>query len=128
MNVFITTTQEEYYRKKILKIFVLFFVCIVLVIKHPNKRKTKTHENWKQKERFLNLFRFIEKQKEKMSSDEEERLLKKQIFKNPVEIQKARLERLMKNAEKPVFIPEKKEMKPPRAFQPHEFVRNVMGK
>ncbi|CAF4237684.1 unnamed protein product [Rotaria sp. Silwood2] len=62
-----------------------------------------------------------------MSSDEEERLLKKQIFKNPVEIQKARLDRLMKNVEKPVFIPETKEMKAPRAFQPHEFVRNVMG-
>jgi hypothetical protein len=63
-----------------------------------------------------------------MSSDEDERALKKQIFKNPVEVQKARLERLMKNVEKPVFIPEKKEIKPPRAFQPHEFVRNVMGK
>jgi hypothetical protein len=62
-----------------------------------------------------------------MSSDEEERALKKQIFKNPVEVQKARLERLMKNVEKPVFIPEKKESKLPRAFQPHEFVRNVMG-
>lgn len=75
---------------------------------------------------FHNLFR-LEK-KTKMSSDEEERALKKQIFKNPVEIQKARLERLMNNMEKPVFIPEKKEMKAPRAFQPHEFVRNVMGK
>lgn len=63
-----------------------------------------------------------------MSSDEEERALKKQIFKNPVEVQKARLDRLMKNAEKPVFIPEKKEAKLPRAFQPHEYVRNVMGK
>jgi hypothetical protein len=62
-----------------------------------------------------------------MSSDEDERALKKQIFKNPVEVQKARLERLMKNVEKPVFIPEKKESKLPRAFQPHEFVRNVMG-
>ncbi|CAF0857852.1 unnamed protein product [Rotaria sordida] len=62
-----------------------------------------------------------------MSSDEDERLLKKQIFKNPVEIQKARLDRLMKNVEKPVFIPETKDMKAPRAFQPHEFVRNVMG-
>ncbi len=62
-----------------------------------------------------------------MSSDEEERALRKQIFKNPVEVQKARLERLMKNVEKPVFIPEKKEAKLPRAFQPHEFVRNVMG-
>jgi len=62
-----------------------------------------------------------------MSSDEDERALKKQIFKNPVEVQKARLERLMKNVEKPVFIPEKKEIKAPRAFQPHEFVRNVMG-
>ncbi|CAF0845240.1 unnamed protein product [Rotaria sp. Silwood1] len=62
-----------------------------------------------------------------MSSDEEERLLKKHVFKNPVEVQKARLERLMKNVEKPVFIPETKDMKPPRAFQPHEFVRNVMG-
>lgn len=63
-----------------------------------------------------------------MSSDEEERSLKKQIFKNPIEVQKARLERLMKNVEKPVFIPDKKDIKPPRAFQPHEFVRNVMGK
>lgn len=63
-----------------------------------------------------------------MSSDEEERLLKKQIFKDPVEIQKARLDRLMNNIEKPVFIPDRKEMKQPRAFQPHEFVRNVMGK
>jgi len=63
-----------------------------------------------------------------MSSDEEERALRKQIFKNPVEVQKARLDRLMTNVEKPVFIPEKKEMKLPRAFQPHEFVRNVMGK
>lgn len=63
-----------------------------------------------------------------MSSDEEERALKKYIFKNPVEVQKARLERLMKNVQKPVFIPEKKDAKLPRAFQPHEFVRNVMGK
>ncbi|CAF0958012.1 unnamed protein product [Adineta steineri] len=62
-----------------------------------------------------------------MSSDEEERKLKKTIFKNPVEVQKARLERLMKNVEKPVFIPEKKDSKLPRAFAPHEFVRNVMG-
>ncbi|UJR15972.1 hypothetical protein I4U23_002891 [Adineta vaga] len=62
-----------------------------------------------------------------MSSDEEERKLNKQIFTSPVEVQKARLERLMKNVEKPVFIPQKKEMKLPRAFQPHEFVRNVMG-
>ena len=63
-----------------------------------------------------------------MSSDEEERVFKKVIFKNPVEVQKARLDRLMNNMEKPVFIPVKKEMRPPRAFQPHEFVRNVMGK
>ena len=63
-----------------------------------------------------------------MSSDEEERALRKQIFKNPVEVQKARLDRLMNNVQKPVFIPEKKEAKLPRAFQPHEYVRNVMGK
>jgi hypothetical protein len=63
-----------------------------------------------------------------MSSDEEERALRKQIFKNPVEVQKARLDRLMTNVQKPVFIPEKKETKLPRAFQPHEYVRNVMGK
>lgn len=63
-----------------------------------------------------------------MSSDEEERELRKKIFKNPIEVQKARLDRLMTNVEKPVFIPEKKEAKLPRAFQPHEFVRNVMGK
>ena len=63
-----------------------------------------------------------------MSSDEEERKLKKLIFKNPVEVQKARLDRLMNNPEKTVFIPEKKDPKLPRAFQPHEYVRNVMGK
>lgn len=63
-----------------------------------------------------------------MSSDEEERSLNKQIFKNPVEVQKARLDRLMKNPEKQVFIPERRDLKAPRAFQPHEFVRNVMGK
>lgn len=62
-----------------------------------------------------------------MSSDEEERSLFKNVFKNPVEVQKARLDRLMNNVEKPVFIPERKEIRPPRAFQPHEFVRNVMG-
>jgi hypothetical protein len=62
-----------------------------------------------------------------MSSDEEERILNKKIFKNPVEVQKARLDRLMNNMEKTVFIPERREIRPPRAFQPHEFVRNVMG-
>ncbi|CAF3737733.1 unnamed protein product [Rotaria socialis] len=62
-----------------------------------------------------------------MSSDEEERSLKKQVFKSSVEIQKARLERLMKNVEKPVFIPQTRDMKTPRAFTPHEYVRNVMG-
>ncbi|CAF1162855.1 unnamed protein product [Adineta ricciae] len=62
-----------------------------------------------------------------MSSDEEERKLKKLIFKNPVEVQKARLDRLMNNPEKAVFIPEKRDAKLPRAFQPHEYVRNVMG-
>jgi len=36
--------------------------------------------------------------------------------------------RLMKNPEKQVFIPERRDLKAPRAFQPHEFVRNVMGK
>jgi hypothetical protein len=75
-----------------------------------------------------NLFLIYLDKYKRMSSDEEERALRKQIFKNPVEVQKARLERLMKNVEKPVFIPEKKEAKLPRAFQPHEFVRNVMGK
>ncbi|CAF0769375.1 unnamed protein product [Didymodactylos carnosus] len=33
----------------------------------------------------------------------------------------------MDNVAKPVFIPEKKDLRQPRAFQPHEFVRNVMG-
>jgi hypothetical protein len=100
-------------------------VCIVLIIKHQNKRKEKahTHNNEKQKECLLNLFRL-----KIMSSDEEERTFKKQIFKKPMEVQKARVDRLMNNVAKPVFIPEKKEMKEPRAFKPHEFVRNVMGK
>ena len=62
-----------------------------------------------------------------MSSDEDTRVPNKKIFKNPVEVQKARLDRLMDNIQKPVFIPEKKDIRPPRAFQPHEFVRNVMG-
>jgi hypothetical protein len=62
-----------------------------------------------------------------MSSDEDTRVANKKIFKNPVEVQKARLDRLMDNIQKPVFIPEKKDIRAPRAFQPHEFVRNVMG-
>lgn len=63
-----------------------------------------------------------------MSSDEEERSLFKKVYKDPIEIQKARLDRLMNNVEKPVFIPQRRDPRAPRAFQPHEYVRNVMGK
>ncbi|CAF1628241.1 unnamed protein product, partial [Didymodactylos carnosus] len=62
-----------------------------------------------------------------MSSDEEDRRRSKVILKTATEIQRARLDRLMDNVAKPVFIPEKKDLRQPRAFQPHEFVRNVMG-
>ncbi|CAG0886286.1 unnamed protein product [Darwinula stevensoni] len=57
------------------------------------------------------------------SGDEDDPKIK--IAKTPAELQRLRLERLMKNPQKPVFIPEpRKEKKFP---EPPEFVRNVMG-
>ncbi|KAI0979093.1 hypothetical protein GJ496_008384 [Pomphorhynchus laevis] len=43
------------------------------------------------------------------------------------DIQRIRIERLMSQPEKPAHIPETRQSKMPRAFEPHEFVRNVMG-
>uniref|UniRef100_A0A915IEL8 PRKR-interacting protein 1 n=1 Tax=Romanomermis culicivorax TaxID=13658 RepID=A0A915IEL8_ROMCU len=59
----------------------------------------------------------------RQDEDKTEELIK--IAKTPTEIQRLRLEKLIKNIDKPVPIPNpKKEYKPP---PPPEFVRNVVG-
>ena len=86
------------------------------------------------------------------SSDHDDHEGEKKKIKNAVDLQRLKLEKLMKNPvrsswlglnlasssalhlvswvffkEKEVEIPTLKETKKPRAFNPHEFVRNVMG-
>jgi hypothetical protein len=43
------------------------------------------------------------------------------------DIQRFKLEKLLKNPDKPVFIPEKPQPKLPRVFNPPEFIRNIWG-
>ena len=62
---------------------------------------------------------------EKTASKEEEKTVK--VAKTPADLQRIRLEKLMKKPEKPVFIPEKAEEKVPRVFNPPEFIRNIWG-
>lgn len=47
------------------------------------------------------------------------------VLKGPTDIQRLKLEKLMRNPNKEAFIPEKSKEKEPRA--PHEFIRNVWG-
>jgi hypothetical protein len=43
------------------------------------------------------------------------------------DIQRFKLQKLLKNPDKPAYIPEKPEEKLPRVFKPPEFVRNIWG-
>nr|XP_022344765.1 PRKR-interacting protein 1 homolog [Crassostrea virginica] len=47
------------------------------------------------------------------------------VLKGATDLQRLKLEKLMKNPNKEAFIPEKSKTKEPRA--PHEFIRNVWG-
>lgn len=58
-------------------------------------------------------------------SDEEEDDKQVTVVKNATDLQRLKLEKLMKNPEKPAFIPERPKDK--RFSDPAEFVRNVMG-
>jgi len=63
-----------------------------------------------------------------MSSSEEEDNRSKKRIKTNLDEQRLKIEKLMANPNKEVFIPETvDESKKPRAFNTHEFVRNVMG-
>lgn len=43
------------------------------------------------------------------------------------DVQRFKLQKLLKNPDKPAYIPEKPEEKLPRVFKPPEFVRNIWG-
>lgn len=61
-----------------------------------------------------------------MASDDKE--TKKVIVpKTAADVQRFKLQKLLKNPDKPAFIPEKPEAKLPRVFKPPEFVRNIWG-
>lgn len=58
---------------------------------------------------------------------DEEILKKVSVPRTATDVQRFRLQKLLKNPEKPVFIPEKPEERLPRVFRPPEFVRNIWG-
>jgi len=61
-----------------------------------------------------------------MASDEKE--TKNVIVpKTAADVQRFKLQKLLKNPDKPAYIPEKPEAKLPRVFKPPEFVRNIWG-
>ncbi|KAK2185904.1 hypothetical protein NP493_217g01020 [Ridgeia piscesae] len=62
---------------------------------------------------------------EETQPDKEEKVVV--VAKRPADVQRIKLEKLMKNPSKPVFIPEKREGKLPKVFNPPEFVRNIWG-
>ncbi len=63
-----------------------------------------------------------------MSSSDEEDVKKSKRAKTLVDEQRIKLEKLMANPDKEIYIPElKTDASKPRAFHTHEFVRNVMG-
>lgn len=47
--------------------------------------------------------------------------------KTPADLQRLKVEKLMRNPDKPAYIPDKPEEKLPRVFKPPEFVRNIWG-
>lgn len=49
------------------------------------------------------------------------------VPRSAAEIQRFKLEKLLKKSDKPVFVPEKKDPKLPRVFNPPEFIRNIWG-
>merc|ERR1711982_112064 len=49
------------------------------------------------------------------------------VPRSATDIQRRKLEKLMKKADKPVVIPERPEAKLPRVFNPPEFIRNIWG-
>lgn len=49
------------------------------------------------------------------------------VPKTAADVQRFKLQKLLKNPDKPAFIPEKPEEKLPRVFKPPEFVRNIWG-
>ncbi|KAL7668754.1 hypothetical protein ACOME3_009445 [Neoechinorhynchus agilis] len=62
------------------------------------------------------------------SSEDDCSQVKRCFAKSAIELQRARLQRLMSRPDQEVVIPELNvDKKLPRAFEPHEFVRNVMG-
>ncbi len=63
-----------------------------------------------------------------MSSSEDESVKTSKRAKTIIDDQRIKLEKLMANPDKEVYIPElKTDVSKPRAFFTHEFVRNVMG-
>ncbi|CAL1534321.1 unnamed protein product [Lymnaea stagnalis] len=64
-----------------------------------------------------------EKETSKKAKTKDEKDVK--IIKTPVDLQRLKLEKLMKNPTKEVIIPEKSKEKSPRA--PLEFIRNIWG-
>jgi hypothetical protein len=65
----------------------------------------------------------------KTDNSEDDKKDTKKVFsqRSATDIQRFKLQKLLKNPEKPVFIPEKSEPKLPRVFNPPEFVRNIWG-
>ncbi|ESN97918.1 hypothetical protein HELRODRAFT_85027 [Helobdella robusta] len=49
------------------------------------------------------------------------------VSKNLADLQRLKIEKLMKNPDKLAYIPDKGKEKIPRAFNPPEFVRNIWG-
>lgn len=68
--------------------------------------------------------------KDNSSSDEDSQDRRIKRIRTPYEEQRLKLEKLMSHPERDVEIPTTNlgDEKLPRAFNPHEFVRNVMGK
>ncbi|XP_061197325.1 PRKR-interacting protein 1 homolog [Saccostrea echinata] len=64
----------------------------------------------------------MESKLEKPNCDENKSV---KVLKGATDLQRLKLEKLMKNPNKEAFIPEKSKEKEPRA--PHEFIRNVWG-
>ncbi|KAK2165082.1 hypothetical protein LSH36_55g07007 [Paralvinella palmiformis] len=60
-----------------------------------------------------------------MSTENEERTVV--VPKSAAEIQRLKLEKLMKKIDKEVYIPDARDPKLPRVFKPPEFIRNVWG-
>ena len=63
-------------------------------------------------------------EKSKKVEQEEKHVI---LPKKASDIQRFKLEKLMKNPSKPAYVPERPEEKLPRVFNPPEFIRNVWG-